>query len=117
MGCDTPGCATGVFVEDFSPFGGGKGEELKIYPNPAKDKFKVQCSKFGSSMFGGSKLKAGNYKVLSVYNSQGLKVKEINVPAGKETLSVDVKGWQRGIYFLRMTEGGKSLGSGKVVVN
>ena len=117
MGCDTPGCATGTFVRELPPFGVGKGEELRVWPNPAKEMFKVQCSGFGSSMFGGSKLKAGNNKVLSVYNSQGLKVKEINIPAGKETLTVDVKGWQRGIYFLRMTEGGKSLGSGKVVVN
>jgi hypothetical protein len=51
-----------------------------------------------------------------VYNSQGVKVKEILVRKGEEAVKVNVRGWQRGIYYVRMSVGGRSLGSGKVVV-
>ncbi len=51
-----------------------------------------------------------------MYNSQGVKVEEIKIPAGKEEITVNVQGWESGIYYLRMTASGKNLGSGKVVV-
>ncbi len=53
---------------------------------------------------------------LTVYNSQGVKVEEIKIPTGKETVTVNVQGWESGIYYLRMTASGKNLGSGKVIV-
>ena len=42
MGCDTPGCATGTFVKELSPSGGGRGEEFRIWPNPVREEFWVK---------------------------------------------------------------------------
>ncbi len=35
MGCDTPGCVTGVFVEELFPYERDQGKDLQIWPNPA----------------------------------------------------------------------------------
>jgi hypothetical protein len=106
MGCDTAGCDTGTFVVELSPSGGGWGEELKVWPNPANEMFNVQSSIFEDK----------GARVLNIYNSQGVKVEEIKIPAGKETVTVNVQGWESGIYYLRMTASGMNLGSGKVIV-
>jgi hypothetical protein len=106
MGCDTAGCATGTFVVELSPSGGGWGEELKVWPNPANEMFNVQSSIFEDK----------GARVLNIYNSHGVKVEEIKIPAGKETVTVNVQGWESGIYYLRMTASGMNLGSGKVIV-
>ncbi|MCD4696088.1 MAG: T9SS type A sorting domain-containing protein, partial [Bacteroidales bacterium] len=107
MGCDTPGCATGTFIHEFSPSGGGWGEELKVWPNPTTGKFEVWSSRFEGE---------GN-KIIRIYNSQGFKVEEIDVPDDKETLTIDVHGWKKGIYFLRLLINGEERGSKKIIVN
>lgn len=116
MGCDTAGCATGTFVVEFSPSGGGQGEELKVWPNPANKILNVLPPIVSSRQNGGTGSKGGKELRLTVYNSQGVKVEEIEIHTGKETVTVNVQGWESGIYYLRMTAGGRNLGSGKVVV-
>ena len=51
-----------------------------------------------------------------VYNSQGIRVKEIKPVCNNEPVTVNTRNWQKGIYYIRMSAGGRSLGSGKVVV-
>ena len=108
MGCDTPGCATGTFVEELFPYVRDRGEELMIWPNPAREEFWVTPLVFPPN--------GGMPTHIVVYNSQGVKVKEIPVPEDDETVTVNVQGLNRGMYFVRLTAGGRSLGSGKVVV-
>ncbi len=105
MGCDTPGCATGTFIHEISPSGGGWGE-VKVWPNPAKNQFSVYSLKF----------RVEGEKVIMIYNSQGLKVEEIKVPDGKETITVNVKGWQKGMYFVQLVVGGESTANTKVII-
>ena len=106
MGCDTPGCATGTSVVELSPSGGGRGEVLMVWPNPASRELYVKCWEFGVK----------GDKVISVFNIYGRKVKEIKVPDGIEMVNIDVENWDRGLYFLRMTVDGKVKGGAKVVV-
>jgi len=105
MGCDTPGCATGTFVHEFSPFGGGWGEDIKVWPNPVSDKLNVKSYE----------LKVNGKRVIRVYNSQGLKVKEINVPDDIETLTVDVSGYNQGLYYLQYLLNGQPVGIAKII--
>jgi len=110
MGCDTPGCATGTFIKEL-PLPAGTAGELRIWPNPAEGEFKVMP--YAPPLV---PPEGGKPSLLTVYNSQGIKVKEINIPATEKITTVNVRDWQRGIYYVRMTRGGKNFGSGKVVV-
>ena len=51
-----------------------------------------------------------------VYDIFGRIVEEIKVPAGKEEISLDVSGWQRGMYVFRLLYNKQEVGNQKVVV-
>jgi hypothetical protein len=107
MGCDTPGCATGVFIEDLSPFGGGRGEDIKVYPNPVSKKLNIKCYE----------LKGKGDKTIKIYNSQGLKMEEIKVPEANEIITINVQSWPRGMYFVQLVVDGVAVGSKKIIKN
>jgi hypothetical protein len=111
MGCDTPGCATGTFVKELFPYVRDRGEELRIWPNPVREEFWVKL--YAPPLVPPN---GGNPTHIVVYNSQGVKIKEALVRKGEEAVKVNVRDWQRGIYYVRMIVEGRSLGSGKVVV-
>jgi len=89
MGCDTPGCATGTNTFEFVEETNG---ELRVWPNPVNEWFQVT----------GSMFQVAGKKVIRIYNSQGLKVEEIKVPEGNETMMIDVTGLKKGMYFLKL---------------
>jgi len=107
MGCDTPGCATGTFVHEFSPYVRGWGEDLKVFPNPVNKKLKVKSLK----------LKVTGTKIIRIYNSQGLKVEEIKIPDRKESITINVQSWPKGIYFMQLVIDGVAVGSKKIIKN
>ncbi|NOX46418.1 MAG: T9SS type A sorting domain-containing protein [Chlorobi bacterium] len=118
MGCDTPGCATGTWVRQISPSGGGRGEVLQIWPNPAKDQVTLSLYCPPKQSTGGWKCAAGreNKGTISIYDLQGIKTKEISIQPNTETLSINLETWPSGLYFLQLTVNGKAVGSAKVVV-
>ncbi|MBN2174532.1 MAG: hypothetical protein JW731_10380 [Bacteroidales bacterium] len=103
MGCDTPGCATGTEVFEWSV---GMGSELKVWPNPTKGEFSVQCYEFCVQ----------GEKIIRVYNSQGIKMEVMKVPDGADTCTFNAEGWTHGIYFLVVEFSGGVVGSAKIVV-
>lgn len=74
--------ATGI--EDFKRKG-----ELTIYPNPAKDKFKVQSSEF-------------QVEELEIYDLNGRKLFERQIPTGTENIEVNISHLKNGVYFCRL---------------
>jgi hypothetical protein len=106
MGCDTPGCATGTFVKEL-PLPAGSAGELAIWPNPAREEFRIAPPVTPER---------GKSVRIVVYNSQGIRVKEIKPVYNNEPVTVNTRNWQKGIYYIRMSAGGRNLGSGKVVV-
>ena len=104
MGCDTPGCATGTQVFELPNV---VGDEMKVWPNPVKEKFQVT----------GFRFQVDGQMVIKVYNSQGLKVEEVEVPDGKETITVNVQDWQKGMYFIRLLIDSEERGCEKIIVN
>ena len=107
MGCDTAGCATGVFVEELSPSGGGKGEDLSIFPNPTTDKFTLSLSKCAVCR--------GKAGFISIYDLQGTRVEEIIIPKNTESIEVDVSKYHKGIYYLQYVQSGKIKGTTKFI--
>ncbi|MEZ5197181.1 MAG: T9SS type A sorting domain-containing protein, partial [Bacteroidales bacterium] len=103
MGCDTPGCINTVIDEGLVV----NGEGLRVWPNPARERFFVLPPPAPP---------AGGRKTVALYNWQGVKVKEVDVPEGAESVEVDVSGYEKGLYFLQYIHSGKVSGPVKVVV-
>jgi hypothetical protein len=59
---------------------------------------------------------AGN-KIIRVYNSQGLKVEEIKIPKGIESMEVDVSKYTNGLYYLQYIHANKILETVKFIKN
>jgi len=106
LGCDTPGCFTTVISEEWL-VNSGYGHGLRVWPNPVKNKLKVESVKF----------KVKSTKYIYIYNSQGLKVEEIKVPDNTETLSVDVSSFQNGLYYLQYIHSGQIMDTVKFIKN
>ena len=114
MGCDTPGCATGVQVFEFPAF---VRNELKVWPNPVKDILNIEYLRPDVHPFGQGTTISDLRSEITVYDIFGRKVKEIYVPQNKQTITVDVGNWERGMYFMRLLIDGEEKGSTKVIVN
>ncbi len=103
MGCDTAGCATGTQVFELPA---ESRKELLVWPNPTS----------GSVTLSLSKCEAKGPKTIRVFNAQGMKIDEIEIPAHTESISLDAARWNRGLYFLWVTCG-DMVYSAKLVVN
>ncbi len=104
MGCDTPGCfTTGISEEWFVKSEG----ELRVWPNPTTNKFEVRSSEF----------EVGGKKIIRLYNSQGLKVEEIKVPDGVESMEVDVSKYTSGLYYLQYIRADQIVETVKFIKN
>lgn len=78
---------------------------LNIYPNPVTGEFALTIGKPVTEGFN-----------VSFYNLYGLKVKEVEVPESKKSITVDASNWQRGMYVAVLKEQGKVVGKRKFVV-
>ena len=81
--------------------GVGKSQKtcnLKYYPNPAGKKFGVQSPEFGVEICG----------TLEIYDLNGRKLLEKQIPEGSETVEVDVSSLESGVYFCRLISENKS---------
>jgi photosystem II stability/assembly factor-like uncharacterized protein len=90
----------GVLLKYGVVSGIGDGIEtisFEIYPNPAKDKFSIQSSVF--------KVEEAT---VEIYDMNGRKLLEKQIPKGSETVEVDVSNLQSGIYFCRLISENKS---------
>ena len=99
-------CDLIVGMEEVKPEKAEDQAILKIYPNPAQNKFQVQCFEFQVSSC-----------IIEIFDIYGRKVKNIKIPKGKNTIEVNVEGWRKGLYLVRVRDGQGVVGSEKVVVN
>ena len=95
-----------VGIEEVQPEKVEDHPALKIYPNPTKNEFQVQCLKFRDSS-----------SVIEIFDIYGRKVKEIKVPKGQKEIEVDVGSWRKGLYLVRIRIGQSVVGNEKVVLN
>jgi len=71
--------------------------QFEIFPNPAQNEFKVQCSEF--------KVEEAE---IEIYDLNGRKLLEKHIPAGTENIEVDVSHLKNGVYFCRLISENKS---------
>ncbi len=79
--------------------------KVKIFPNPASDKFKVQSPMFEVGVC-----------VVEVFDLFGRKVDEIQVPKAQTEIEINTIGWVKGLYVVRVIGQDGMMGSGKVVI-
>ena len=83
MGCDTPGCATGVNIYAPRTI---ENEAFLLYPNPANSALncRLQIADCRSLLF--------------IYDMFGRKQEEIQIPKGQKEVRIDVSAYSVGIY-------------------
>ena len=80
-----------------------ESNELKLYPNPASSHITIELPE-------NIQPNEVNYRIIDLYGNIVLEGKVINS-------SLDVSNLKAGVYLVRLEQGGKSLGDGKVFVN
>lgn len=108
MGCDTPGCATGVQVFDM-PYLFNKA--IAVWPNPTSGWLNIE---FLNTIKG---LKLQGETLIRIYDSQGIKVKKVNLPQNTELHVIDVSGLKDGFYYLQFINSKKVAGTAKFIKN
>jgi len=102
VGCDSA-CQELVGIEETTT---PASLTLKIYPNPASGMATVRIPNEEQGI--------KNYQ-LSIYNITGKQVKRYAMQ-NQPTLTINTKELGSGLYFLRLKQEGRMLGSGKLVV-
>ncbi len=85
MGCDTPGCATGVGIEN-PPSLVSRTPYLYIFPNPTKEDITIRY-----------RIPGPGYQVF-IYDMFGRKQDEILIPPGQEQVQHSISDYAPGIY-------------------
>jgi hypothetical protein len=86
MGCDTAGCATGVFTKEISFI---NDKEITAYPNPAETEITLAFEN----------TEHHNNMILECYNIYGQKVHSEKIYKGQQQTRLNVSGWSKGIYL------------------
>ena len=89
--------------EEFVPV---KEVKLKIFPNPALDHITVSYPDVTHT----------GHREIVIFNSMGMEVKCERLKNGDEETQMNVSELPAGIYFVVMTEKGKRIGEGKLIL-
>jgi hypothetical protein len=102
MGCDTAGCATGVFTTELSLI---NDRNITAYPNPAETEITLafKNTEHHTNM------------LLECYNIYGQRVHSEKIWKGQQQTKLDVSGWANGLYFAVVKSNGKVAGTGRFV--
>jgi hypothetical protein len=108
LGCDTPGCATGVYIPVPQVVG---NEAFLLYPNPANSALNCRLQ-IASPAYGWADCKS----LLLIYDMIGRKMEELQIPKGQELVRIDVSSYPAGIYIAVLKNEKRMLGRRKFVV-
>jgi hypothetical protein len=103
MGCDAPGCSTGVGIYKPAPILTPHATSLYIFPNPANHYIDCRWA-----------MGDGRWAIF-VYDLYGRKMDEIIVPKGQEQTRIDVSTYPSGIYIAVLKDGNEVVARGKFV--
>jgi hypothetical protein len=94
----------------------------KIYPNPASDRVTVgQLDRWAVGQVdrwtGGQRVFGNDVFIIQIYNTMGKKTGEFyGDDLSKNPVSIDVSGYQPGVYLISILEGTVPVFSGKLVI-
>ena len=115
-----PDCNLVVNVEE--PFTKPESHQMKVFPNPVKEKLTVVFPKYLliDNPLGPIQSTTIYHQwkstLLEVYDLSGKKVFAKEVPRSETELLLDVSAWQRGMYVFRLLYNRQEVGNQKVVV-
>jgi hypothetical protein len=115
-----PNCDLIVSVDNSKTF--PQSSKLKIYPNPATNSVNVEFPKVlvlrtGQGKNQGTKeYYQWKSTTFEVYDLEGKKVFQKEIPMVQQQLEMDISNWQRGLYFFRLIYDKQTVDGVKVVV-
>ncbi len=116
-----PNCDN-VIVSVDEPFKKPETTQLKVYPNPAKDRITVELPKYliftdnNGSMPVTTVYHQWQKVVLQAIDLNGKIILSRELQNNNETVQIDVSRWTSGSYLFRMIYNGKQVAGSKVVV-
>ncbi|MCF8236073.1 MAG: T9SS type A sorting domain-containing protein [Bacteroidales bacterium] len=102
---DTIFCDCDILVRREEIEATEKGGKILVYPNPATSKLIIQCSIFDIQI-----------RTVEIFDLFGRKIKQIKVPKGSIEIDMDVSGWQRGLYLVKVNSENGFTESAKVIL-
>ena len=99
------GCGLIVGIKEIYASGNKNENKILIYPNPTANSFKLK-----------SKMFEFNWASIEIFDLFGQKIKTIKISNEQTEVEVNVKGWQKGLYLIRMQNKGGVVANGKVIV-
>ncbi len=78
---------------------------IEVFPNPATSKFVIRCSLFDIQI-----------RTVEIFDLFGRKIKQIKGPKGSNEIEVDVFGWRKGLYLVKVSSGNGYTESAKVIL-
>jgi hypothetical protein len=115
-----PNCDLIVSIDDSRTF--PQASKLKVYPNPAMNRISVEFPKVlvVRNGQGGNQSTKEYYQwkstTFEVYDMEGKKVFEKEIPKLQQRLDVDISNWERGLYYFRLDYEKHTVDGVKVVV-
>ncbi len=99
------GCGLIVGNEEIKVEENDYGNQLLIYPNPTTNRFIVKSKSIKLSR-----------STINIFDLYGRKTKTIKVPNGVTEVEINVKGWEKGLYLIRIQSKSGVAANGKVMV-
>jgi hypothetical protein len=96
---------------------------LRVFPNPAMNHLSVEFPKVlmiksGQGRYSSSKeYYQWKSTLFEVYDLQGKKVFEKEIPKVQQQLELDISDWQRGMYYFRLVYDKQTVDGVKVIIN
>ena len=96
--------------------------QLKVYPNPASVIVNVKFPEYleitgeKSGMSSSSVYYQWKSSSLEVYNIEGKKVFEREIPKSQQQLEMEISNWQKGLYYFRLVCDKQTVASEKVII-
>ena len=106
---------TGVSHKDIHP-------ELDVFPNPTNASLTVEFPKYlkqtekKSGISSSSIYYQWKSTLLEIYNLEGHKILEKEIPKSQTQMVMDVSSWPPGMYFFKLSYNGHSAGNTKVII-
>lgn len=103
MGCDTAGCATGVFTKELSF---SIDRNITAFPNPAETEITLAFQN----------TEHHNNQLLLCYNIYGQKVHSEKIYKGQQQTLLNVSGWRKGIYLAIIRSNQSITGQSRFII-
>jgi hypothetical protein len=116
-----PNCDLIVSIDDSK--NNPQKSNLKVYPNPATNRISIEFPKVLVVSSGQGKYKSSKEyfqwksTLFEVYNIEGRKVFEKEIPKIQQQLELDISNWQKGLYYFRLLYDKQTVGGEKVIIN